>query len=200
MHDGWAARPLGTPHRACAAQPTGTRTRRPTQPAKRRPCPHHRLWATRRPIGVLDTDPPSLVRFVFTDARARAAYPEWDRVADQHAANLKIHSGHTDPHLTQLADELTITAGAAFTDRFGGPPIIPRRTGVERLLHPDVGDLRLAYETLDLPDAANHRLVVYLPADEAASTALDQLTGRQPGALRAMNGRQRPPDLVASSA
>jgi hypothetical protein len=53
-------------------------------------------------------------------------------------------------------------------------------------VHPDVGELRLAYETLELPE--DQRLVVYLPADDATSAALDQLTGRQPGALRAITG------------
>ena len=46
--------------------------------------------------------------------------------------------------------------------------MLPRRSGVERWVHPEVGELRLAYETLTLPD--DQRLVVYLPADEATST------------------------------
>jgi MmyB-like transcription regulator ligand binding domain len=64
--------------------------------------------------------------------------------------------------------------------------MFPRRSGVERWVHPEVGELRLAYETLTLPD--DQRLVVYLPADEAASATLDHLAGRQPGALRAVTG------------
>ena len=39
------------------------------------------------PVGLLDAPRPSLVRFVFTDARARAAYPEWDRIADEQVAS-----------------------------------------------------------------------------------------------------------------
>jgi transcriptional regulator with XRE-family HTH domain len=138
------------------------------------------------PLGLLDAEPPSLVRFVFTDARARAAYPDWDRVADELAANLRLESSHGDRHAAELVEELTITAGAPFTDRLAAPPIVPRRTGVERLVHPDVGELRLAYETLELPD--DQRLVVYLPADQATSATLDRLAGRQPGALRAVTG------------
>jgi hypothetical protein len=59
---------------------------------------------------------------------------------------------------------------------------------VERLVHPDAGELRLAYETLELPDADDQRLVVYLPADDGTSAALDRLAGRQPGGLRAVPG------------
>jgi hypothetical protein len=44
------------------------------------------------PVGLLDAEPPSLARFVFADARARAAYPDWDRVADEQVANLKLES------------------------------------------------------------------------------------------------------------
>jgi hypothetical protein len=125
---------------------------------------------------------------VFTDARARAAYPEWDRIADEQVANLKIASSRADPHIAELADELTITAGAPFTDRLEAPTSLPKRTGVERLVHPDVGEMRLAYESLDLPEADGQRLVVSLPADDATSAAPDRLTRRQPGAPRAVAG------------
>jgi MmyB-like transcription regulator ligand binding domain len=138
------------------------------------------------PIGLLDGQPPSLARFVFADARARAAYPDWDRIADEQVANLRLEASRADPHAAELVEELTITAGAPFTDRLHAPPTLPRRTGVERLAHPTVGELRLAYETLELPD--DQRLVVYLPAYDASSAALDLLAGRQPGALRAVTG------------
>jgi transcriptional regulator with XRE-family HTH domain len=139
------------------------------------------------PVGLLDAEPASLVRFVFTDARARTAYPDWDRIADEQVASLKLDSYRADPHTAELADELTITAGAPFTDRLQAPPVLPARTGVERLVPPDAGELRLAYETLELP-ADDQRLVVYLPADDATSAALDRLTGRRPGTLRAVTG------------
>ncbi|MQA11572.1 MAG: helix-turn-helix domain-containing protein [Pseudonocardiaceae bacterium] len=140
------------------------------------------------PVGILDSEPANLVRFVFTDGRARAAYPEWEHVADEQVANLKMASSGDDPHVTGLADELTVTAGSSFSDRLRAPARVPKRTGVERLAHPDVGELRLAYEVLELPDADTQRLVAYLPADEATSAAMDRLARRQPGALRAVTG------------
>lgn len=141
------------------------------------------------PSGLLDDERPNLARYVFTDARAKTAYADWDSVADQQVANLKIESYWSDPHVAELADELTVLAGAPFTSRWqASPGALPRRTGVERLVHPEVGELRLAYETLELPDADDQRLVVYVPADEAASAGLDRLTRRQPGALRAVTG------------
>ena len=127
-----------------------------------------------RPVGLLDVDPPNLARFVFTDPRARTAYPQWDRVAGERAASLAVAIGFDDPHRAELVDDLTVIAGAAFADRLD-PTIPPRRTGIERIAHPQVGELALAYETLELPDADDQRLVVYLPADAATSAALDQL-------------------------
>lgn len=138
------------------------------------------------PVGILDAGPPSLVRFVFTDSRARTVYPDWDSVADHHVAALKIESHRADPHVLALVEDLTNAAGALFADRLETSTVVPRRTGVERMVHPDAGDLRLAYETLSLPDADDQRLVVYLPADDASSAALDRLSGRQPGRLRAV--------------
>jgi transcriptional regulator with XRE-family HTH domain len=136
------------------------------------------------PLGLLDADPPNLARFLFTDPRARSVYPDWALVADAQAAALNPELGTPDPHAAELTDELTVTAGAAFSDRLrrvsGGAP----RTGVERLCHPVAGELRLAYETLVLPDADDQRLVVYLPEDDATAAALDHLAGRRPGALR----------------
>jgi transcriptional regulator with XRE-family HTH domain len=124
------------------------------------------------PVGLLDGTPPSLARFVFTDERARGAYPDWARVADQHVALLKQGPFRADAHVAALADELAVVAGGDFTRRVATVPGLPTPNGVLRLTHPDAGPLLLAYETLDLPADDDLRLLVYLPADEATSAAL----------------------------
>ncbi|MFD9907232.1 helix-turn-helix transcriptional regulator [Streptomyces sp. NPDC059063] len=141
-----------------------------------------------RPLGLLDGDRPNVVRHVFTDDRARAAFPEWDRVADDEIAHLRSESPMVDPHVRGFVDELTVLAGAPFTDRIEGVPGLPRRSGVKRVDHPEVGILRLSYETLALPDIDGQRLLVHLPADETTAAALDRLNGRKPGGLRAVSG------------
>lgn len=138
------------------------------------------------PVGVLDQQPANLVRFVFTDPRARDAYPDWDSVADDHVAALKVESYRADPYVANLVEQLSAAVGAPFTARLASSTVLPRRTGVERLVHPEVGELRLAYESLTLPDADDQRLVVHLPADDATGAALDRLTGPRPGRLRAV--------------
>jgi transcriptional regulator with XRE-family HTH domain len=140
------------------------------------------------PIGLLDGSPPTIARFVFTDERARAAYPDWDRVADEQVAVLKHGPSLSDHEVGMLTDELTVAAGDSFTRRLESVPGLPRPTGVHRLVHPEVGELRLAYETLDLPAEDDQRLVVHLPADEATSAALDRLEHRVPGRLRVVSG------------
>lgn len=119
------------------------------------------------PIGLFDGDRPNLVRYVFTDPRARDAYPDWAHVADEQVAALK--SGPPRPEFT---DELTLLAGAEFTERAARVPGVPRPHGVLRLTHPEAGPVRLAYETMELPGDDGLKLLVQLPADEASAEAL----------------------------
>ncbi|HEX6359160.1 helix-turn-helix transcriptional regulator [Actinophytocola sp.] len=136
------------------------------------------------PTGLLEATPPNLVRHTFTDPRAHDAHPDWDTVAGERAAALRAAAALGDPHSALLAEELTIIAGEPFRDRFEGSAALPARTGVERWTHPEVGELRLAYESLDLPDPDEQRLVVYLAADEATAAALDRLTTHQASTVR----------------
>ena len=127
------------------------------------------------PSGLLDAPRPSLVRYVFTDARARSTYPEWDQIADERVASLRAASCHSDPYSAALAGELATVASAAFTDRYHGQLVVPSCSGIERIVHPDLGKLQLAYETLDLAYSDGQCVVVYLPADDVTSWALDQV-------------------------
>jgi transcriptional regulator with XRE-family HTH domain len=140
------------------------------------------------PIGLLEADPPNLVRYVFTDPRARTVYPDWDGVADARMASMNLEFTRGDPHIAELVDELSITAGSPFTDRLAEVTALPLRPGIERMLHPVAGELRLAAEVMELPQTDDQRLVVLLPADEATEAALDLLSGLRPGALRAVAG------------
>jgi len=147
---------------------------------------YRRLMA---PTGLFDADNDGhLAWYVFADPRARELYPDWSHVADQWVATLKQGPFRADPALAALADQLTVVAGAEFTDRVASVPGLPAATGVMRMNHPEVGALRLAYETLDLSADDAQRLVVHLPADEATAAALDTLAGRRPGGLRAVSG------------
>ena len=127
------------------------------------------------PSGLLDVERPNFARFVFGDVRARAAFPEWERVADDHAAALRAAADLGDGGAAVLAEELSITAGTDFGRRYTAGSV-PGGTGVERWRHPGGGELRLAYESLTVPGDEDHRLVAYLPADAATAQALDTRT------------------------
>ncbi|MFI6576160.1 helix-turn-helix domain-containing protein [Nocardiopsis sp. NPDC050513] len=128
------------------------------------------------PLGVLEPAVPNLVRYVFTDVRAAAAFPDWGSVADEQAADLRAAASLGDPHAASLAAELSAAVGARFRDRFEGSAALPSRTGTEVWNHPEAGELRLAYESLAVPGPDEQRLVVHLPADEGAAVALERVS------------------------
>lgn len=130
--------------------------------------------------------PANFARYVFTDERSRTVYPDWEHTADSVVAALKSGPFRTDQMVANLVDELSITVGAPFTDRLLSIPSLPAASGIRRTVHPEAGDLRLAYEHLDLSADDDQQIIVHLPADEATATALDKLIGRRPGGLRAL--------------
>ncbi|MEW2353295.1 helix-turn-helix transcriptional regulator [Spirillospora sp. NPDC029432] len=134
------------------------------------------------PLGVLDEPRPNVLRHLFTDPRARDAYLDWDRVADDRVATLKGGSTPGDPHFLHMTGELAVTAGAAFSGRLASVPAVPVPIGTERLAHPELGQLTLAYETLAMPD--DQRILVHLPADDATAAALDRAARRPLRAVR----------------
>ncbi|NKE62132.1 helix-turn-helix transcriptional regulator [Lentzea sp. PSKA42] len=100
-------------------------------------------------------DEPNLVRFAFSP-EARAHYPDWDTIANDRAAALRAAADLGDHAATVLAFELSITAGAAFTDRYDAAASLPPTTGTERW-----GRHVVAFETLYLPGEGEHRLVIF---------------------------------------
>jgi transcriptional regulator with XRE-family HTH domain len=138
-------------------------------------------------VGVLDDPAPNLLRYTFTDPRARVSLPDWEATADARISHVQaVHHGGDE--LDGLVTSLRDAAGATFSERWDAQPSVRGRFGVERLVHPEVGELRVAFETLQLPDADDQRLVVFLPADDATAAAFDVLNGRRPGGLRAVTG------------
>ncbi len=125
---------------------------------------------------LLAGDPPNLIRFVLSDPAARELFPDWEQAADQQGAVLAQELARSNPAALALADELGSQIPAALGQL--------RPSGVQRWSHPEVGEFRLTVEALDLPEADAQRLLVYFPADDTATKALDTLVGRRPGHLR----------------
>ena len=132
--------------------------------------------------GVLDADTPNLTRYVFTDARARTFFADWDDVADQQAFDLWLAPSVESSEW--FSTELAPVAGPDFTRRLHRH-VVPQR-GDLRLDHPSGCELRLTREVLELPSDAQ-QLVVFLAADEQTAQAVDQLRRRSRGGLRAIS-------------
>lgn len=137
-----------------------------------------------RPLGLLEDPEPNLLLYVFGDPRARQAYADWDAVADDLVASLHAERrGPGEAH--DLAEHLGATY-PEFADRWKRKPVGSLRAGSTGLRHPDVGDVRLAFEVMQLADE-RQRLVAHMPADAQSAAALDRLVGRRPGGLRAVD-------------
>ena len=137
-----------------------------------------------RPLGILDGQRPNLAWFTFIDPRAQSAFIDWNVIADDQVANLRAETWNEDPYATLLLEELQ-QSGGEFIERWAAQTAARKATGVQRIMHPEVGELRIAFETMHLADEGQ-RLVAYLPADDATALAFDRLAGRYPGALRSV--------------
>lgn len=134
------------------------------------------------PLGLLDDDPPNLATYVFTNPRSRDVLTEWERAADEQVDQLRAASlrwGH-DPEFAALVDHLEQVP--EFADRWSTHRVSEHRRGMTLLRHPDVGDLRLRFETLQLPDDGDQRLTTWFPADPSTEAGLRLATGH--GRLR----------------
>lgn len=126
-----------------------------------------------RPLGMLDGAVPNLARHVFLHPDARAVYPDWTAAADEQVSRLRSATGRwaDDESFATLMDELRTAPD--FIERWSSFATTEKRRGTKRIVHPDLGRLRLAYDVLLLPDDADEqRLITWLPADDATAIAL----------------------------
>src|SRR3954454_546054 len=119
----------------------------------------------------------NMIRFIFLDEGARSLYPEWDAVAADSVAHLRLTAAEDadDVQLVELIGELSLHS-ETFRTLWARHDVKAKTFGVKRFDHPQVGSLELQYESLKLADAGQ-TLVTYTPAVGSASeTALQLLT------------------------
>jgi transcriptional regulator with XRE-family HTH domain len=128
----------------------------------------------------LDRDPvrpPNSARFLFLDPRARTFYADWEKVANDVVATLRGEAGR-NPYDRALSDlvGLLSTRSDEFRVRWASHDVRFHRSGTKRFHHPLVGDLTLAYESLDLPADEGLTIVTYSAEPGSASeTGLREL-------------------------
>ena len=95
--------------------------------------------------------PTNMARFIFLDPAAPAFYQEWDRLASDTVALLRAEAGRnpTDRALSDLIGELS-TRSDIFRIRWADHNVRQHRSGIKHFHHPVVGDISLAYESLEL--------------------------------------------------
>ncbi|MEU6644062.1 helix-turn-helix transcriptional regulator [Saccharomonospora sp. NPDC046836] len=112
--------------------------------------------------------PANTTRFVYLDPAAREFFVDWDRIANDAAAMLRLEAGHNpcDRALIELVGELS-TRSELFRQRWASHDVQFHRSGRKRLRHPVVGQLDLNFESMELPSEPGLSLNVYTAAPDS---------------------------------
>jgi transcriptional regulator with XRE-family HTH domain len=123
--------------------------------------------------------PPNSARFLFLDPRARTFYADWEKVAQDVVAALRGEAGR-HPYDRSLSDLIGLlsTRSDEFRVRWASHDVRFHRSGTKRFHHPLVGDLTLAYETLQLPADPGLTIVTYSAEPGSASESALRELGR----------------------
>jgi transcriptional regulator with XRE-family HTH domain len=116
-------------------------------------------------------DAPNFARYTFLDDDSQRFYPDWDTAADTCVAILRTEAGR-DPHdkaLHDLIGELS-TRSEQFRQRWGSHNVRLHGAGTKHFHHTVVGNLELAYESVDMISDPGLTLTIYV-AEPASSTA-----------------------------
>jgi len=122
--------------------------------------------------------PPNFARHIFLDSSARRFYPNWDQAADLGVANLRTAAGKDpdDKRLHGLVGELS-TRSLEFRRRWQAQDVRTHGSGVKHFHHHLVGDLELAYESLDLRAEPGLTLTVYAAEPDSPTAHAISLLG-----------------------
>ena len=118
--------------------------------------------------------PANTTRFVYLDPAAREFFVDYEKIAGDAAAMLRLEAGRSpqDKALIELVGELS-TRSELFRQHWASHDVRFHRSGRKRLRHPVVGQLDLDFEAMELPSEPGLRLVVYTaPEDSPARDGL----------------------------
>ncbi|MDO8186032.1 helix-turn-helix transcriptional regulator [Conexibacter sp. JD483] len=101
-------------------------------------------------------------RWIFLDPATRELYVDWETIARENVAMLRLDAGANpdDQELSALIGELTIKS-PEFAGWWTRHEVLRRSHGTKRYHHPVVGPLTISYEALPLPDDPDQTLFVY---------------------------------------
>lgn len=115
--------------------------------------------------------PPNFARFTFLDDDSHRFYPAWETAADTCVAILRTEAGRNpyDKDLHDLVGELS-TLSDDFRRRWSSHDVRLHGAGAKQFHHTVVGDLELAYESVDMISEPGLTLTLYA-AEPASPTA-----------------------------
>jgi hypothetical protein len=121
--------------------------------------------------GPTNKRPANTTRFLYLDPAAREFFIDFDRMAMDAAAMLRLEAGRHphDKDLITLVGELS-TQSELFRQHWASQNVTFHRSGRKRLRHPAVGELDLNFEGMDLSSDSALKLNVYT-ADPDTPTA-----------------------------
>lgn len=105
---------------------------------------------------------PNTARFAFLDPRGQEFWRDWDVVASDMVAVLRAEAARQpyDKGLTDLIGELS-TRSEEFRQRWAAHGVMRHLNGEKRVHHPEVGDIDLTYETMELTTDTGLTLIAY---------------------------------------
>jgi transcriptional regulator with XRE-family HTH domain len=117
---------------------------------------------------------PNFARYTFLDEDSRRFYADWDTAADTCVAILRTEAGRDphDPRMHDLVGELA-TRSRDFRRRWSNHDVRLHGAGSKHFHHTAVGNLDLAYESVDMISEPGLTLTIY--AAEPASPTADAL-------------------------
>ena len=130
---------------------------------------------------------PNFARYTFLDDDAHRFYPDWDTAADTCVAILRTEAGR-DPHDRACTTSSASCPPAARNSAAAGAPTTSDSTAPapRHFHHHAVGDLDLAYESLDLRAEPGLTLTIYAaePGSLTAVVVAPGILGGYPTGLR----------------
>ena len=127
------------------------------------------------PVYADPVGPPNTASFVFLDPQAEEFFRDWDGVANDTVALLRVEAGRNpyDRRLSDLIGELS-TRSDDFRVRWAAHNVRIHSSGVKLFHHPVVGDVDLAFESFPLAGDPSQSMVTFTA--EPGSPSQDALT------------------------
>jgi len=134
------------------------------------------------PLGVLDEDPPNLIRYHFLNPMAHRIFTDnyWALSADEVVGWLRSAQpdwGSDEEFCTLLQD---VSQVHEFASRWAAHPVASRRPIAKSVRHPGAGILNIRLEVL-LAGGADHWLQLWLPLDGQTASAIRALVADSSG-------------------